>query len=205
MTELWRGSAPLLLASKSAARRGLLAAAGLPFETADSSIDERAIEAPLRAAGAGGPEIALRLARAKALAVGAKQPDRLVIGADQTLSLESRIFTKPFDRAAAAAQLAALSGRPHELHSALCVVRGNKVLFEAAPVARLTMRPLSQAFIEAYIATVGDAALASVGAYQIEGLGIHLFEKVEGDHSTILGLPLLPLLTYLREEGSLLR
>jgi septum formation protein len=205
MTKLWRGAAPLVLASKSAARRSLLAAARVPFETADASIDERAVEAPLRATGAGGLEIALHLARAKAAAVGAKQPERLVLGADQTLSLENRIFTKPADRAAAAAQLAALSGRTHELHSAICVARGNEILFEAAAVARLTVRPLSQAFIEAYIATVGDAALASVGAYQIEGVGIHLFEKVEGDHSTILGLPLLPLLTFLRQEGSLLR
>jgi len=202
MTELWRGAAPLLLASKSSARRSLLAGAGIPFEAVDAFIDERAIEAPLRAAGAGGAEIARHLARAKALAVGA-QPDRLVIGADQTLSLEGQVFAKPPDRAAAAAQLAALSGRTHELHSALCVVRANEVLFEAAPVARLAVRRLSLAFIEAYIAAAGDAVLTSVGAYQIEGLGIHLFEKIEGDHSTILGLPLLPLLTYLREEGRL--
>ncbi|WOJ91140.1 Maf family protein [Methylocapsa polymorpha] len=204
MTKLWRG-APLILASKSSSRRGLLAGAGIAFEVVDSFIDERAVEAPLCAAGAGGAEIARHLARAKALAVSAKQPDRLVVGADQTLSLEGQVFVKPPDRAAAAAQLAALSGHTHELRSALCVARANEVLFEAAPVARLAVRRLSQAFIEAYIAMVGDAVLASVGAYQIEGLGIHLFEKIEGDHSTILGLPLLPLLTYLRQEGSLLR
>jgi septum formation protein len=205
MTAIWRGGAPLLLASKSAARRGLLAAAGVLFETADAAIDERAVEAPLRAAGAGGSEIALHLARAKALAVAATHPDRLVVGADQTLSLAAQVFAKPVDRAAAAAQLIALSGRTHELHSAFCVARGDKVLFEAAPVARLKVRPLSSDFIEAYMALAGNAALSSVGAYQIEGLGVHLFEKVEGDHSTILGLPLLPLLAFLREEGSLLR
>ncbi len=205
MTAIWRGGAPLMLASKSAARRGLLAATGIPFETADAAIDERAVEAPLRAAGAGGSEIARHLARAKALAVASRRPDRLVIGADQTLSLAEQVFVKPIDRAAAATQLAALSGRTHELHSAICAARGNKILFEAAPIARLAMRPLSVAFIEAYLALVGDAALASVGAYQIEGLGVHLFEKVEGDHSTILGLPLLPLLAFLREKGSLLQ
>lgn len=205
MATLWRGGAPLILASKSGARRSLLAAAGFPFESVDSAIDERIIEAPLLAAGAAASEIARRLAQAKALAVSAKQPDRLVIGADQTLSLEGRIFAKPADRAAAAAQLAALSGRVHELHSALCVARAGKILFEAAPAARLTVRHLSPAFIDAYLDIVGDAALGSVGAYQIEGLGVHLFEKVDGDHSTILGLPLMPLLAFLRDEGGLLR
>ncbi len=205
MTELWRGAAPLILASKSAARRGLLAAAGIPCETADAAIDERALEVPLRAAGAGASEIALHLARAKALAVAATQPRRLVVGADQTLSLDGQIFSKPADRAAATAQLKVLSGRAHELHSGFCVAQGGKILFEAAPVARLVMRPLSADFVEAYLGVAGEAALSSVGAYQIEGFGIHLFEKIEGDHSTILGLPLLPLLAYLRDEGSLLR
>jgi len=204
MTALWRGSAPLLLASKSSARRALLAAAGIPFESIAASIDERAVEAPLLAAGAGGAEIALHLARAKALAASAKAPDRLVLGADQTLGFEGRVFAKPADRSAAAAQLETLSGRAHALYSAICLVRGGKVLFEAAPMARLVMRPLSKAFIDAYLAMAGEAVLASVGAYQIEGLGIHLFERIEGDHSTILGLPFLPLLSYLREEGSLL-
>ncbi|WP_026607794.1 Maf family protein [Methylocapsa acidiphila] len=205
MSGLWRNEAPLLLASKSAARRALLVAAGVPCETADAGIDERLVEAPLRAVGAAGGEIALHLARAKALAVATSRPERLVVGADQVLALGDRIFAKPPDRAAAAAQLAALSGRAHELHSAFCVARGNTILFEAAPVARLVMRPLSAAFIEAYLSMAGEAALCSVGAYQLEGLGVHLFEKIEGDHATILGLPLLPLLAFLREEGSLLQ
>ncbi|WP_036260746.1 Maf family protein [Methylocapsa aurea] len=203
MSELWRGAAPLLLASKSQTRRGLLAAAGIPFEIRDSAIDERGVEAPLLAEGAGAEEIARRLARAKALAVGAPNPGRLVLGADQTLGLEDRVFAKPRDRAGAAAQLEALSGRTHELYSAICVVRGNRILFEAAPAARLTMRRLSREFIETYVGLAGDSVLASVGAYQLEGLGIHLFEKIEGDHATVLGLPLLPLLAYLRAEGSL--
>jgi septum formation protein len=204
MTGLWRGGAPLLLASKSGARRALLSAAGLPFELRPASIDERSLEAPLLAAGAGGAKVARELARAKALAIGAKEAERLVLGADQTLALGASIFAKPADRASAAAQLEALSGRTHELHSAICIVRGDKVLFEAAPAARLTMRALSRPFIDAYVALAGEAVLTSVGGYQIEGLGVHLFERVEGDQSTILGLPLLPLLSFLREEGSLL-
>lgn len=204
MTEFWRGAAPLLLASKSDARRGLLAAAGVPFESRDALIDEREIEAPLVSAGAGGAEIGCHLARAKALAVSAIEPQRLVVGADQTLCLEGHVFCKPGDRASAIAQLELLSGRTHELHSALCVARANVILLEASRSARLKVRRLSRAFIETYVALAGEAVLTSVGAYQIEGLGIHLFEAIEGDHSTILGLPLLPLLTYLREEGSLL-
>ncbi len=203
MSALWRGAAPLLLASKSATRRGLLTAAAIPFENRDAAVDERAIEAPLREAGAGGAAIALHLARKKALAVSAGAPGRLVLGADQILSCGERLFSKPANRAAAGAQLAALSGKTHELHSALCVAREDKILFEAAPVSRLTMRPLSPAFIKTYLDAAGDAVLGSVGAYQLEGLGVHLFERIEGDHSVILGLPLLPLLAFLRAEGSL--
>lgn len=204
MTELWRGEAPLILASKSSARRSLLAATRIPFESCDSMIDERAIEGPLHARGARGSAIALHLARAKALSVAARQPRRLVLGADQTLSIGGRTLTKPADRAAAAAQLQLLSGATHELHSALCVALDGDILFEAAPSAALTVRPLSPEFIEAYLDEAGDAVRSSVGAYQVEGLGIHLFEWIEGDHSTILGLPLLPLLNFLREEGYLL-
>jgi septum formation protein len=204
MSALWRGAAPLLLASKSAARGALLQAAGVPFEARDAMIDERAVEAPLRAAGARGATIARELARKKALGVAAQAPGRLVLGADQTLTLGERLFAKPADRAGAAAQLAALSGQAHELHSAICVARGGEVLFEAVPVARLTMRALSAAFIEAYLNAAGEAVLGSVGAYQLEGLGAHLFERIEGEHSVVLGLPLVPLLDFLRGEGSLL-
>ncbi len=204
MTDLWRGAGPLVLASKSSARQKLLAGAGLPFETYAAAIDERAIEAPLLASGQGASAVALRLSRAKALHVGAKRPDRIVIGADQTLSLKGRVLGKPADRAAAIEQLSAMSGEMHELHSGCCAVRGNAILFETVSIARLSCRKVSPEFIKAYVAQAGDAVLNSAGGYQLEGLGIHLFDAIEGDHATILGLPLLPLLNFLREEGSLL-
>jgi len=201
---LWRGGAPLVLASRSQARRKLLAAAQIPFQACDSGIDERSIEAPLRAKGVDAAGIAGFLAREKALATAARMPDRLVLGADQTLSVEGQVLAKPADRAAAVAQLEHLSGRSHELHAAICLVRSGKILLEAVPSARLVVRPLSRAFIEAYVGLMGDLVLSSVGAYRLEELGIHLFETVEGDQATILGLPMLPLLAYLRAEGLVL-
>lgn len=201
---LWRAGAPLVLASKSEARRTLLAAAQLPFEACDAGLDERALEAPLRAKGMDAAGTAGFLAREKALAVAARMQGRLVLAADQTLAVDGRVLCKPSSREAAVAQLGLLSGRTHELHSAICLVRSGEVLLEAVPMARLAVRPLSAAFIAAYLDLVGDAVLSSVGAYRIEALGIHLFEKVEGDQSTILGLPLLPLLGYLRAEGMIL-
>jgi len=203
MERFWRGKAPLLLASKSPSRRALLAAAGIPFEVVDAQVDERTLEAPLRAQGVAAPKIAAHLACAKALAVSVKGDDRLVLGSDQTMSLDAEIFVKPRNLEEAKAQLAHLSGRSHELHSALSVARGGTVLFEAIAHAKLKCRPLSADFIARYIEAVGPPALASVGAYQIEGLGIHLFEQIQGDHTTILGLPLMPLLEFLRQEGSL--
>lgn len=205
MSALWRSSAPLVLASRSRTRQGLLAQAGIPLEMIDAGIDERAVDAPLVSSGASAAETALCLARAKALAVSSAMPERLVLGADQTLSLDGQILSKPPDSAAAVAQLEQLSGRAHELCSALCLARGGVVVFETVPVARLKVRPLSSSFVAAYVASAGETILSSVGAYQVEGLGIHLFEAIEGDHSTILGLPLLPLLTYLRKEGYVLR
>jgi len=204
MIGFWRGMAPLILASQSLARQGLLSAAGIPFEICAAAIDERGIEAPLVASGANAADIALHLSRAKALAVSGEKPGRLVIGADQTLCLEGRLFGKPDGRAAAMAQLEALSGRTHELYSGCCVARENSILFETVGIAHLSCRRLSPAFIDAYMTNVGDVLLGNAGAYQIEGLGIHLFEAIEGDHATILGLPLLPLLKFLRGEGSLL-
>lgn len=203
-TSLWRGGAPLVLASKSRARRKLLAAAQIPFQSCDSGVDERTVEAPLRAKGVDAAGTAAYLAREKALTVAAKIPERLVLAADQTLSIDGKVLTKPKDRAAAVAQLEQLSGRVHELHSAICLARSGKILLEAVPTARLVVRPLSRAFIEAYVDLVGDVALSSVGAYRIEELGIHLFEAVEGDQATVLGLPLLPLLAYLRAQGLVL-
>jgi septum formation protein len=204
MTGFWRGTAPLVLASQSPARQRLLSATRIPFEICAATIDERGIEAPLVASDANAADIALHLSRAKALPVSGEKPGRLVIGADQTLCLEGRLFGKPDGRAAAMTQLEALSGRTHELFSGCCVARENTVLFETVGVARLSCRRLSPAFIEAYMVKAGDALLGSAGAYRIEGLGIHLFDAIEGDHATILGLPLLPLLKFLREEGSLL-
>ena len=201
MSSFWSDPHPLVLASQSAARRTLLASTGIPFETQAAEVDERALEADFDGAEPAG--IAAHLARAKALAVSALRPDRLVIGADQVLAQGTRLFYKPETREGAARQLEALSGRGHELHAAVCVARGGAVLFEAVPIARLTCRPFSPAFIEHYLDSAGDVVLRSVGAYQAEALGIHLFERIEGDHATILGLPLLPLLAFLRAGGHL--
>jgi septum formation protein len=198
---LWRAEQPLVLASKSAVRRLVLESAGIPLEVVPADIDERGLEAR---AGARTPgEIAALLAREKARAVSARLPDRLVLGADQTLALGEQSFTKPADRAAARAQLMALRGRTHELHSAVWLLRDGAVMFEHGAVARLTMRAFSVDFLAAYMEAAGDAVLASVGCYQVEGPGIQLFERIEGDHFTIMGLPLLPLLDFLRREGSL--
>ena len=201
MMGLWLAAAPLVLASGSAVRRALLEAAGIPVEVRPASIDERAIEA---AAPRDDPSaVAAVLAREKALRIAAELPGRLVVGADQTLVLGSRRFDKPADRASARAQLQALAGRTHALHSAVAVARSGDVLFEQVGVARLTVRSLNEEFLDRYLNAAGVAVTASVGAYQLEAFGVHLFERVEGDHFTILGLPLLPLLAYLRSEGSL--
>jgi septum formation protein len=195
---LWRGKAPLILASQSQARKMLLANVGLDFEAIPADIDERGIEEASRLASP--REIALLLAREKAKAVSALHAGRYVVGADQTLALGARLFTKPSGRAQAAAQLRDLAGQSHELCSAVAVVRDGEVLFGDVSVARMTMRPLSEAEISTYLDEAGDAVTSSVGAYQLEGLGVHLFERIEGDHFTILGLPLLPLLAFLRRE-----
>jgi septum formation protein len=195
---VWRGKYPLVLASQSRARQTLLANAGIAFEAIPADIDERQIQA---ASGLSAPgEIASLLARRKALAVSSDQPGTIVVGADQTLALGARLFSKPADRAQAAGQLRALAGGSHELHSAVAVARDGKILFETLSIARMTMRRLSEAEIDAYLDEAGEAVVTSVGAYQLEGLGVHLFERIAGDHFTILGLPLLPLLAFLRSE-----
>ena len=196
---LWIAQQPLLLASKSDIRGKVLAAAGLRFGIRPAQIDERAIEA--KAGVIDAVAAAQLLARAKADAVAVHHPGHLVLGADQTLALNATRFSKPKDRAEAVAQLKGLRGQTHELHSALALVRDGKVLFELVDTARLTMRDFSDRFLEDYLDMAGDVALSSVGGYQLEGIGIHLFEKVEGDYFTILGLPLLPLLAFLRNEG----
>jgi septum formation protein len=195
---LWRGKDQLILASQSRARQMLLTNAGIAFEAVPADIDERAVQ---QASGLTAPsDIAALLAREKALWVSSRQVSKYVIGADQTLALGDRLFSKPAGRAQAAEQLRALAGRAHELHSAIAVARDGKILFAEIAVARMTMRALDEAGIDAYLDAAGEAVTSSVGAYQLERLGVHLFECIEGDHFTILGLPLLPLLAFLRSE-----
>jgi septum formation protein len=195
---LWRGQFPLILASQSRARQILLRNAGIAFEAVPAKIDERAVQQASNLSKPG--DIAALLAREKARSVSTRQPGRFVVGADQTLALETRLFSKPAGRAQAAEQLRALAGRSHELHSAVAVVRDGKILFEAVTLARMTMRQFGDAEIETYLTEAGEAVTTSVGAYQLEGLGVHLFERIEGDHFTILGLSLLQLLAFLRSQ-----
>ena len=195
---LWLSPQPLVLASKSEVRGKMLAAAGLRIEIRPAPIDERAAEA--KAGTTDAAAIARYLARAKADAVTPDVPGYLVLGADQTLARGSARFSKPADRAEALEQLRSLRGRTHELHSALALVRDGKLVFDCVDSARLTMRNVSDRFLEDYLDMAGDTAFASVGGYQLEGIGIHLFERVEGDYFTILGLPLLLLLSFLRQN-----
>ncbi|TXN02827.1 septum formation protein Maf [Methylobacterium sp. WL64] len=196
----WLRPDPLLLASTSPTRRLLLESAALPVETAAPDVDERAVEASSQDLSP--PDLALRLARAKADAVAARHPGRVVLGADQVLELDGTVFHKPGDADEARAQLARLAGRTHALHSAVALAGALDDGF--VETARLTIRPLDARAIAAYVACAGeDRVRASVGGYQLEGPGIHLFESVAGDHSTVLGLPLLPLLTRLRDAGYL--
>lgn len=198
---LWLDDQPLVLASGSAVRRMLLHSVGIPVEVCPTSIDERAIEA--RANLSAAAEVAALLAREKALAGATSQPGRLVLAADQTLALGARRFSKPANRDMAREQLSALRGRTHELHSAIATVRNREILFEHIASARLTMREFSDQFLDDYLDQIGPAATVSVGGYQLEGAGVQLFDKIEGDYSTILGLPLLPLLAWLRRHGLL--
>ncbi len=196
---LWVGEKPLILASQSKSRQALLKAAGIPFEAIPADIDERGIQA---GSGLKDPAaIAALLAKSKALHVSSGKPARFVVGADQTLALKDRLFSKPAGRDQAARQLQELAGATHELHSAIALARDGKVLFEHISVARMTMRSMSDAMIDQYLDAAGEAVTTSVGAYQLEGFGVHLFERIDGDHFTILGLPLLPLLKCLRGVG----
>ena len=196
---LWRGPNPLILASQSRARQMLLKNAGFVFEAIPADIDERGIQ---ERSGISAPgDIASLLAQQKALAISGQRPGHVVIGADQTLALGNRLFSKPGGRDRAAEQLRLLAGQTHELQSAVAVAREREILFEHVAVARLTMRALGEVEISTYLDEAGEAVTSSVGAYQLEGLGVHLFERIDGDHFTILGLPLLPLLAFLRSQS----
>ena len=193
----------LILASGSAARRMLMRNAGLSFEVVPAAIDERAAEQPLLQAGAPPDDLALALSMVKAATVSEDQPDALVVGADQVLELDGKRLIKPEDMEGARRQLLSLSGRTHLLHAGIACARGGEVVWSHVETARLTMRKLDPSFVGRHLARAGDAALNSVGAYQLESVGIQLFERIEGDYFAILGLPLLPLLAFLRGQGIL--
>jgi nucleoside triphosphate pyrophosphatase len=192
----------LLLASASPFRRRLLEAAGVPFRVVPADVDESVLKRSL--AGKVGPEgLAEVLAAAKAEAVSACMPADLVIGADQVLALGDELFGKPDNVAAARAQLERLRGRTHRLLSAVAMAQGGRVVWSKVDSATLTVRDFSAGFLDEYVAQCGERLLATAGAYEIEGLGSQLFERVEGDYFTIIGLPLLPLLAELRARGVL--
>jgi septum formation protein len=179
----------------------MLANAGLDFEIEPSGVDEEEVKRSLLGERASAQDIAATLAEMKALRVSMRRPGAMVIGADSTLACEGRLYDKPADLAAARGQLKALAGRTHELVSSAAVARNGARLWHTTQTGRLTMRPLTDSFLDAYLARAGEAVCASVGAYQLEGLGAHLFSRIDGDYFTVLGLPLLPLLAFLAEHG----
>ncbi|RWG03693.1 Maf-like protein [Mesorhizobium sp.] len=193
----------IVLASGSPFRKAMLINAGLDIEAVPADVDERALEAPLQDSGVSPEDVASILAEAKATEVSERRPGALVLGCDQTLSLGDEIFHKPADMEGARRHLLALSGKTHQLNSAAVLCRDGEVLWRHVGIASLTMRKLDPAFIGRHLARVGAKALASVGAYQIEGEGIQLFERIEGDYFTIVGLPLLPVLKELRALGAI--
>lgn len=198
------GAPPLILASGSAARARLLAAAGVTVTCRPPAVDEMAVKEALQAEGSPPDQGAVALAALKAARIAAQAPpEALVIGADQVLISEGRWHDKPASRSEAGTQLQALAGRHHELWSAAVVFQGEERVWHHVAAARLWMRPLSDAFIEAYLDMVGEAVLETVGAYHLEGLGAQLFARVQGDPFVIQGLPLLPLLEFLRVRGAL--
>jgi septum formation protein len=195
----------IILASASVARATLLRAAGVDFVIEPAAIDEARLKHDARQAGDSAIGCASALAAAKACCVSLRHRSALVVGADQVLSVGSEWFDKPGDRAEARAQLLALRGRTHSLETAVCVACGGVKLWGATSTPELTMRRFSDAFLEAYIAAEGDALLGSVGAYRLEGRGAQLFSRITGDNFAVLGLPLIELLGFLREQGALSR
>jgi septum formation protein len=194
-------AAPLILASASPSRRQLLSNSGLRFAVEPSGVDEEEVTLSLKGERASAQDIATTLAEMKAVRVSSRHPQALVIGADSTLACEGQLFDKPATLADARRQILALAGRTHELCSSVVVARNGARLWHHAERGLLTMRAMSEPFVDAYLARAGQAVCASVGAYQLEGLGAHLFSRIEGDYFTVLGLPLLPLLSFLSEHG----
>jgi septum formation protein len=191
----------LILASASPSRRKLLANAGLVFDVETSGVDEAEMTRSLLAQRSSPQEIAEALAELKALRVSSRHPQAMVVGGDSTLAVQGRLFDKPPTMEAARKQLLALRGQTHELFSSVVVARGGVRLWHWNERARLTMRNFNEPFLDAYLARAGTEVLTSVGAYQLEALGAHLFSRVDGDYFTILGLPLLPLLSFLAGHG----
>lgn len=195
---------PVILASASRIRATLLANAGITASCRPAAVDESALRAEMSRDGSPPPpEVALALAHAKAAAIAAEEPGAIVIGADQVLALDGEIFEKPANLGAARLQLMRLRGRPHRLVSAFVCRHGERIVAEQLASAELVMRNFSDAFLDRYMEEAGEAVLQSVGAYQLEGMGAQLFESIEGDYFTILGLPMLPLLAVLRRAGVL--
>ncbi|WP_374534955.1 nucleoside triphosphate pyrophosphatase [Phenylobacterium sp.] len=194
--------AQVILASKSAARRAVLTGAGVPFEAVVAGVDEDAVKASMLAGGSGPRDVADALAEIKAVKVSAGRPG-LVIGSDQTLEFEGRLYDKAKTLEAARERLKAMRGKLHRLHSAVVVAQGGAPIWREVVSATLTMRDFSDDFLEAYLAAEGEQALGSVGCYRLEGPGAQLFSSIEGDYFTILGLPLMGLLDLFRRHGVL--
>lgn len=193
----------IVLASRSAHRAALLTNAGVEIEIIAADVDERALEKPLLDSGMGGEDVAEVLARAKADDVSSKNPEDYVIGCDQTLTLEGKLLHKPADMEAAHRRLLALSGKTHALNSAVALAKGRQILWSHVEVSHITFRKLDPGFVGRHTSATGKGILTSVGAYQIEGLGLQLIEKIDGDYFSIIGLPLLALLDELRSHGLL--
>lgn len=201
----WTAEEPLVLASGSITRRLLLESAGIPVEVVRAPVNESSIAATLLEQRETPAGIAIALAYAKAEAAARRWPERLLLAADQTLDHEGRLLMKPVDSEQARRQLLGLRGQRHELHSAAVLRRGDEVLWSGIDSASLRMRTFSDAFLELYLAATGDVITTTVGGYQLESLGVQLFESIRGEHSTILGLPLIPVLHALRDLNILVR